>query len=74
MPLVALTGYGQESDRERVRQAGFDEHLVKPVNAERIVALFERMVATLCLLGWLPFLREKPPSVAESSVVARSAG
>jgi PAS domain S-box-containing protein len=45
MPLVALTGYGQESDRERVRQAGFDEHLVKPVNAERIGALIERLVA-----------------------------
>jgi CheY-like chemotaxis protein len=45
MPLVALTGYGQESDRERVRQAGFDEHLVKPVDAERIGALIETLVA-----------------------------
>ena len=32
--LVALTGYGQEKDREAVFQAGFDEHLVKPVNPE----------------------------------------
>ncbi len=30
--LVALTGYGQAKDREAVFQAGFDEHLVKPVN------------------------------------------
>ncbi|HET9835491.1 MAG TPA: ATP-binding protein, partial [Rhodanobacteraceae bacterium] len=45
MPLVALTGYGQESDRERVKQAGFDEHLVKPVDAERIGMLIERLVA-----------------------------
>jgi PAS domain S-box-containing protein len=44
LPLVALTGYGQESDRERVRQAGFDEHLVKPVDAERIGNLIERLV------------------------------
>lgn len=29
--LVALTGYGQESDRLRARDAGFDAHLVKPV-------------------------------------------
>ena len=29
--LVALTGYGQPSDRERSRVAGFDEHLTKPV-------------------------------------------
>ncbi|MBI3947388.1 MAG: PAS domain-containing protein [Armatimonadetes bacterium] len=30
--LVALTGYGQDEDRERSREAGFDEHLVKPVD------------------------------------------
>jgi two-component system CheB/CheR fusion protein len=32
--LVALTGYGQAKDREAVFEAGFDEHLVKPVNPE----------------------------------------
>ena len=30
--LVALTGYGQESDKQRAREAGFDDHLVKPVS------------------------------------------
>ena len=30
--LVALTGYGQDDDRRRSRQAGFDHHLVKPVD------------------------------------------
>jgi signal transduction histidine kinase/CheY-like chemotaxis protein len=30
--LVAVTGYGQEGDRERARQAGFHAHLVKPVD------------------------------------------
>jgi len=30
--LIALTGYGQESDRQRSREAGFDHHLVKPVD------------------------------------------
>ncbi|WP_438037035.1 chemotaxis protein CheB [Sorangium sp. So ce204] len=30
--LIALTGYGQQGDRERAREAGFDEHLVKPVD------------------------------------------
>ena len=29
--VVAMTGYGQEEDRQRSRQAGFDHHLVKPV-------------------------------------------
>jgi CheY-like chemotaxis protein len=32
MRLVAVTGWGQERDRTRTREAGFDGHLVKPVN------------------------------------------
>jgi CheY-like chemotaxis protein len=38
--LVALTGYGQEEDRRRSREAGFDHHLVKPVDPEVLLALF----------------------------------
>jgi len=34
--LVAATGYGQESDRARSREAGFDHHLVKPVDLDRL--------------------------------------
>ena len=34
--LVALTGYGTPDARERSRQAGFDHHLIKPVNAEAL--------------------------------------
>ena len=30
--LIALTGYGQESDRRKSQEAGFDHHLVKPVD------------------------------------------
>jgi PAS domain S-box-containing protein len=37
--LVALTGYGQEEDRRRTREAGFDVHLVKPTSVEQIKAL-----------------------------------
>ena len=32
MKLIALTGYGQESDRQKSREAGFHHHLVKPVD------------------------------------------
>ncbi len=35
--LIALTGYGQASDRERAHQAGFHRHLVKPVNVEQVL-------------------------------------
>jgi CheY-like chemotaxis protein len=34
--LVALTGYGDDSDRKRTRDAGFQHHLVKPVNLDTI--------------------------------------
>jgi CheY-like chemotaxis protein len=32
--IIAITGYGQESDRQRALEAGFDQHLVKPVDLE----------------------------------------
>ena len=34
--LIALTGYGQPEDRERALRAGFDDHLVKPVELQRV--------------------------------------
>jgi len=37
--LIALTGWGQESDRRQSREAGFDHHLVKPVDLEQVAAL-----------------------------------
>lgn len=37
--LIALTGWGQEDDRRRSHGAGFDEHLVKPVNLAALQSL-----------------------------------
>jgi CheY-like chemotaxis protein len=37
--LIALTGYGQITDRTAGKRAGFDEHLVKPVNVDELVRL-----------------------------------
>lgn len=42
--LVALTGYGRDADRERAVQGQFDEHLVKPVSADRLFALVQQMI------------------------------
>jgi signal transduction histidine kinase/CheY-like chemotaxis protein len=39
--LVAITGYGQESDRERTKRAGFQAHLTKPVDLEKLAALLK---------------------------------
>lgn len=42
LSIVALTGWGQEEDRKQSKAAGFDEHLVKPVNHKQLVAVIAR--------------------------------
>jgi CheY-like chemotaxis protein len=37
--LVALSGYGQREDRQRAFAAGFDDHLVKPADPERLASI-----------------------------------
>jgi len=37
--LIALTGYGSEADRQRSAEAGFDAHLTKPVDIDRLLTL-----------------------------------
>ncbi|MGN6666350.1 MAG: ATP-binding protein [Trinickia sp.] len=49
--FVALTGYGQEADRERSRRAGFHHHFVKPLDPSR-------------LLGLIDTLKPRAPSIA----------
>ena len=41
--LVALTGWGQESDRRRSGEAGFDSHLVKPLDLEQLSRLLAEL-------------------------------
>jgi CheY-like chemotaxis protein len=43
--LVAMTGYGQAADRERARVAGFDEHLIKPVDFSKVERLLDEVAA-----------------------------
>jgi signal transduction histidine kinase len=61
MTLVALTGWGQESDQSRSRAAGFDSHLVKPVDLKLLMQLLScaprsaaagRQAATDCSSSW----------------------
>lgn len=44
--LVAMTGYGQEADRQRSQDAGFDHHLIKPVDFAKV-----RQILTTVLKG-----------------------
>jgi CheY-like chemotaxis protein/two-component sensor histidine kinase len=39
--LIAVSGYGQEEDRQRARESGFDYHLTKPVRREQLKTLIE---------------------------------
>ena len=46
MRLIAVTGYGQDRDRAKGRQAGFDAHLVKPAAYEAIGQILASVVAS----------------------------
>ena len=43
--LIAVSGYGQQDDRERSRKAGFDHHLVKPVDMLELLSLLKKVRA-----------------------------
>ncbi|HUQ04689.1 MAG TPA: ATP-binding protein [Kofleriaceae bacterium] len=43
LKLIALTGYGRDSDRQRTREARFDAHLVKPVAVAQLQAMLRDM-------------------------------
>ncbi|MDQ9169414.1 ATP-binding protein [Oxalobacteraceae bacterium R-40] len=41
--LIAVTGYGQPEDIKRSLEAGFDQHLVKPVNMKKLVSILDKV-------------------------------
>ena len=43
--LIALTGWGQDEDRRRSREVGFDSHLVKPLDPEALSTMLSRLPA-----------------------------
>jgi CheY-like chemotaxis protein len=44
--IVAVTGWGQSDDRSRTRAAGFNDHLVKPIDYEAVRKLLASALAT----------------------------
>jgi PAS domain S-box-containing protein len=42
LQLIAITGWGQEDDRRKSLEAGFDQHLTKPVDPEQLISLIAR--------------------------------
>src|SRR6266851_10295891 len=49
VPLVAVSGYAREEDRLRSRQAGFNHHLVKPVDPHVLPAFFASLLEQPCV-------------------------
>jgi CheY-like chemotaxis protein len=45
LTIVAITGWGQEEDRRRSKEAGFDRHLVKPIAARNLVKVLDELCA-----------------------------
>jgi PAS domain S-box-containing protein len=43
VPLVAVTGYAQDNDRQRALDSGFTEHLAKPLDPDRVLECIERL-------------------------------
>ena len=39
--LIAVTGYGQDDDRRRALEAGFDHHLIKPIDLEKLESILQ---------------------------------
>ncbi|HET9482880.1 MAG TPA: ATP-binding protein [Xanthomonadales bacterium] len=49
--LIALTGWGQEQDKQRARQAGFDHHLTKPVDLDALLGALKCAAAPVPCTG-----------------------
>ena len=49
--LVALTGWGQDSDRRRSQEAGFDSHLVKPLDLDKLTDLLATLPSAEAATG-----------------------
>lgn len=45
--LIALSGYGRDSDIEQAYLAGFDRHLLKPISQERLAAVLRELMSRL---------------------------
>lgn len=49
--LITVTGYGQSIDRQKTREAGFDYHLVKPVDGAELAAILDQVIPSRTLFN-----------------------
>ncbi len=65
--LIAMTGYGRQVDRDQSRAAGFDHHLVKPLDFEKL----NEVLKTSTAQGKRPPAFVRPPAGKQTSLGAR---
>ena len=61
--VIALTGWGQEDDRRKSEEAGFNGHLVKPVDYDKLLELLSSL--TNGRRSWIKLRRRNVPDVIE---------
>ena len=44
LPLIALTGFGNQADRQKALETGFSAHLVKPVDVYQLAVVLARLI------------------------------
>ena len=65
--LIALTGWGQDEDRRKSREAGFDGHMIKPVEPERLTGLLAEFPAVEVAADH-PLPQRQPEQISYRSV------
>ncbi|HET9940318.1 MAG TPA: response regulator, partial [Candidatus Eisenbacteria bacterium] len=65
--LIAVTGWGQESDRRRAQEVGFDAHLVKPATPEALFGLLASFDTPRAGRAAEPSIAAQPPSETAAS-------
>ena len=74
MVLVALTGYGQDADRQRSREVGFDHYLVKPVDLEEVQGILAKVKARVSTANPVALDASAAPRDEEGVLLPASAG
>jgi two-component system CheB/CheR fusion protein len=65
--LIAVTGYGQTSDRQATKEAGFDYHLVKPVQPDELLAVLAQLRPSSDRQPWSNASRQGSPKNASAT-------
>ena len=70
LPVVAVTAYAMQGDREKIMSSGFDGYLSKPVNSRSLVQELDRLLASRSIPGVEPTQSSEKPIDAKAKRTA----